>query len=598
MPAQRMEAPITIREAVLNVVNNKYLLPAIQREYEWSAEKTVNLLDSLMRGYPVGSFLFWNVQPENSTKFRFYSFMRAVDRVEHTHLKPFQIVEPRALTVVLDGQQRLTSLTIALTGYRADKVKGKHSSNPAAYPRRYCYLNLAKRCDQIDDLDREFDFRFLTAEQANVQSADELWFKVADILSYVAPSGAGIDMSKLVVKIASLRLSEWGAGALGKLAEIVHSAQVIHYFAEDEQQLQRVLNVFIRLNSGGIPLSFSDLLLSVATAQWSTDAREAVNGVVRSLNGVGEGFEFSKDFVLKSALVLTDIQDIGFNADNFNRANTEKIEAGWETCVAAPLHAAVELASSLGWTNKALSSFNVLIPVAYYLKQAKPPANFLDHPAWAEDRQAIRQWLITSLLKSAFSAKTDTLLAACRSAIKAAKLADGFPLSDLQAALATHGVPLSFTDLDIDQLLEAEYGKRDTFSILAALYPSMSGQFKFHVDHIYPQAGFHKPRLRQLKLSDDDIEALQELRNQLPNLQLLTGTVNQSKLDTPFDEWTESMRAASTQQAWDQYRDLHAIPIQADYGMSSFSKFFDARRKALAERLRSALGGKPVAARL
>ena len=50
MPAQRMEAPITVGEAVLAIQKRDYLLPAIQREFVWTAEKTESLFDSLMRG--------------------------------------------------------------------------------------------------------------------------------------------------------------------------------------------------------------------------------------------------------------------------------------------------------------------------------------------------------------------------------------------------------------------------------------------------------------------------------------------------------------------------------------------------------------------
>src|SRR5436190_23791284 len=114
MPAQRMEAPITVGEAVLAIQRRDYLLPAIQREFVWSAEKTETLFDSLMRGYPVGSFLFWKVQPENSQKFKFYELMQCYDAFDNKRLRPYQIPEPKTLIVVLDGQQRLTSLTIGL----------------------------------------------------------------------------------------------------------------------------------------------------------------------------------------------------------------------------------------------------------------------------------------------------------------------------------------------------------------------------------------------------------------------------------------------------------------------------------------------------
>ena len=52
------------RSRIDNIHNNRYLLPAIQREFVWRPHQIERLFDSLMRGYPIGSFLFWRVDPE------------------------------------------------------------------------------------------------------------------------------------------------------------------------------------------------------------------------------------------------------------------------------------------------------------------------------------------------------------------------------------------------------------------------------------------------------------------------------------------------------------------------------------------------------
>ncbi len=85
MPAQRMETPITIREAVLAIKQRDFLLPAIQREFVWTADKTEALFDSLLRGYPVGSFLFWRVTPKCSMRYKFYEFMQDYHALNRKH---------------------------------------------------------------------------------------------------------------------------------------------------------------------------------------------------------------------------------------------------------------------------------------------------------------------------------------------------------------------------------------------------------------------------------------------------------------------------------------------------------------------------------
>ena len=584
MPAQRMEAPITIREAVNAIRRRDYLLPAIQREFVWTAEKTESLFDSLMRGYPVGSFLFWKVAPESSQRYKFYEFMQEFHAFNKKHLNPFEIAEPKQLTVVLDGQQRLTSLTIGLLGYRADKEKGKWVNNPNAYPKRRLYLNLSEPYKSDEEIDREFDFRFLSDAEVQELSATHHWFSVKMILDFAGDQG--MDTGKLVDYVVENSLNKFGSQALTKLCKVIVNDPVLHYFQEDEQALDRVLNIFIRLNSGGIALSYSDLLLSIATAQWKSDARDAIYGLVDQLNQFGDGFEFDKDFVLKSALVLTDRPSIKFSVENFDQKNTQAIEDNWDKSVSAPLLKAAELAASFGYHGKTLTSSNVLIPIAYYLKQIGSPANFTSHKDFAEDRKLLRKWLVVALLKSAFSSKTDTLLGAVRTTLQV-NVGGGFPFDALEKVLAVHNVLLKFSDDELEAMIDTEYGKRNTFSVLAAAYPSLNTQFKFHLDHIYPKAGFDRRRLKRAGYSDEDIDYYAEAFNLLPNLQLLEGVTNQTKLDSPFDDWIKPLQADPA--GWANYKSQHLIPTLNDYAMTNFKEFFKARRNLLLEKLKKEL---------
>lgn len=70
------QMPITIREAIENIDSENYLLPAIQREFEWDTDRIEWLFDSLMRDYPISSFLFWNVEGRNISDYHFYKFLR------------------------------------------------------------------------------------------------------------------------------------------------------------------------------------------------------------------------------------------------------------------------------------------------------------------------------------------------------------------------------------------------------------------------------------------------------------------------------------------------------------------------------------------
>jgi len=71
------QAPISISDVVSRIDSHRLLLPAIQREFVWGPEKVEWLFDSLVRGYPIGSFLFWEVRRDGDRgNFRYYEFLK------------------------------------------------------------------------------------------------------------------------------------------------------------------------------------------------------------------------------------------------------------------------------------------------------------------------------------------------------------------------------------------------------------------------------------------------------------------------------------------------------------------------------------------
>ena len=88
--------------------------------------------------------------------------------------------------------------------------------------------------------------------------------------------------------IIAKKKAKFANKALSKLHSIIHIMPTISYYLEKSEKLDKVLNIFIRINSGGTILSYSDLLLSIATAQWEEkDAREEIiNFVDETANGI------------------------------------------------------------------------------------------------------------------------------------------------------------------------------------------------------------------------------------------------------------------------------------------------------------------------
>ncbi len=92
---------------------------------------------------------------------------------------------------------------------------------------------------------------------------------------------------------------------IGRLHNRIHTTLVGNYYQENSQDYDKVLQVFVRANSAGQPLEYSDLLLATATAKWETlDARSEIHDFTDAINQIGNGYNFGKDFVLKACLYL------------------------------------------------------------------------------------------------------------------------------------------------------------------------------------------------------------------------------------------------------------------------------------------------------
>ena len=149
------QTPITIERALERIQTNEFVLPAIQREFAWSTDQVVRLFDSLMRGYPIGSFLFWNVRPHGRTEdgatrdFVFYGFIRDYHELRSPHCPRLDMPPDRPVTAILDGQQRLTALNIGLRGSHAEKLPRRWRNNVDAYPVKRLVLPCSHPADKL-----------------------------------------------------------------------------------------------------------------------------------------------------------------------------------------------------------------------------------------------------------------------------------------------------------------------------------------------------------------------------------------------------------------------------------------------------------------
>ena len=571
------QTAITIKEATDHIHNSRYLLPAIQREFVWRPHQIERLFDSLMRGYPIGSFLFWRVDPETAKNYSFYQFITNYDQRRPHNLVHGAPDAVPGLKAVLDGQQRLTALNVGLHGSGRWKLPRLWWNNPRAFPERRLFLDLlAPQTEDEEEL--SYKFRLLPVDEKGDPertSDHEHWYPVGDILDVKDSS----DLIEIVFDDLGLTDTKGPLKMLTTLHHVVHSDGIVSAYEEPDQNPERVLNIFVRANSGGTALSYSDMLLSMAVAQWDEiDARKEIHALVDEIGAIGSGFRFNHDFVLKACLMLGDSDSIRFKVENFRRSKIGALQHQWDL-IRNTISETVELASSFGYSGQSLISANALLPVAYYLHHRQPSLG-------DKDRKTIRWWLIRSLLKRGiWSSGVDNLLVAIRKAIQENSGADGFPTHAIEEAMRSRGKGLTFHDEELQDLADAGYGGR-AYSLLFVLYGFVDvATNRFHIDHVFPRALMTPARLDKAGVDEERIPEYRDRMNRLANLQLLEGSKNTSKGAKLPADWLRDQYSEDERRNHCHLHDLGDVPAEMD----RFLDFYEARRARILKKLRRLL---------
>src|SRR5579862_8194647 len=444
---------------IIRRVNDDIYLPAIQREFVWGTAKIERLFDSIMADFPIGSFLFWNLEQENKYQWPVYEFIRDFD-AEHPHNALANMAGiNKDISLVLDGQQRIASFFVGL--------RGSHRHFYYRWRKTHLFLNLVKAPVPNDESPEELTYGFAFRENAEPSGEEpQLWYPVGRILDFEDAEDAKSDMKPVIARLAEHE-QVIASKLLGRLHNRTHTTPIGNYYKERSQDYEKVLQIFVRANSGGQTLEYSDLLLATATAQWGTlDARSEIHDFTDSLNRIGTGYDFGKDFVLKGCLYLTESLPVQYKVKNFTKSNLLKIEANWERIKEA-LATSVRLIYRFGFNSKNVVAPLALLPIALYLLKRGDHA--FDTSSKMEDAEAqiaIRQWFVFSTLKNAFGGSSDTTLNRLRALLGNAHAGSRFPADDLYKALA---IQPSFNEAEIERIMTFAYRGRYTNLVLSLL---------------------------------------------------------------------------------------------------------------------------------
>jgi len=357
--------------SLLNQIDSEdIVLPAIQRDFVWSESKIEKLMDSILRGYPIGIVLMW----ETYKNIQFRKF----EKIYSKKTKPLFIDNDsdKKLKLVLDGQQRLQSLYLALYGQYQGKylyfdiLSGRHSDD-FEEENFYFYfgtpieakewnedaLEAITNADEGKELEKEYYEKVSTLFNMDVGEKQKFRKEITKRLRLD-------DDDELRLETNLAKIDE----VLTKDQNILKASIIDEDKAPNSQSRQTesdVLEIFVRINRQGTPLSRSDLIFSMLKLNWKESAT-ALPDFVDKVNS-GNSFAIDIDFVIRCLYAVSDL-GTKFDIDLLRKkSNMEKMQNNFEKCCSA-IEATVDSIQKYCWisSNKVFGGSQNLVPFVYY----------------------------------------------------------------------------------------------------------------------------------------------------------------------------------------------------------------------------------------
>lgn len=570
MPTNNKYEDMSALDALHYAEDHTLLLPDIQREYVWDYQEIERLFESIVDEYPIGSCIFWktNRTTINAEKPNLYYFLREYERWKTKNEKAPEVFSKESdYYIVLDGQQRITSLNIALFGsYTYYKGGRGHAwDNPKSWLTKELYYNLdyyAASNEEEDDENPRKRFVFLTKEDAEAGH----YYKIKNLLAFDK-------LQRFVLVLNNLRTDEKVIDDLSMLFERLHNASgngLIHYYCISENTYDEALDIFVRVNSTGRKLSKSDLLFSTLIDGWKT-GKENIENLLATMNSKGDKFNFTRDYLMRLCLVLVDA-NTNLKINSLNPKTVSSIRDNWDKIYNAADTMSTVLAD-IGLSNETLTSYNATMPIVYFLYKGGKIKD-------KEAKKEVRKFLSVAMAQRLFGVASNDALNKTRNVLKALDCKKAvFGLSLFADTTLTGGRTFTVTEKDIDLWLNNYEKGQSTYLLLALLYPNYKlSQVAFHQDHCHPHVSFDDKNIAALGLSDEKVKEWQKKRNLLPNLQFLEGTENEQKNKTPLIQWVN------------EGNNFLYRPAGVSLELKDFEVFFNERRKLIKKELASIFG--------
>lgn len=406
------KAEASVEELVGMIERGELRLPEMQRRYVWRSTRVRDLLDSLYRGYPSGAILLW----ETDTDVPLQEF--AVEQKRN----PYQ-----STRLLLDGQQRLTSLSAVIRGEGVE-VRGRKKPIELLFNLEHPE-QLAVVTEVNEDGSDDYEDGDLTDDEADsaedetdstddeADSTEDELQKRFDRMTFVVATRK-LEQLPQWVKVTEVFKTDSDApflkraGVTGfedprynkysqRLARLRGIRKYVYRMDVLERKLSydEVTEIFVRVNSLGAKLRSSDLALAQITAEW--------RGALKTFQSFQEQCE-KTGFYLDLGLHLKNLVAFATGQSRFLTVGSQPIKTlqkAWSECVQGMEFALNFLKSNVGIDSPALlSSPFILVTLGYY-------GHKLEYQIPAEEARRLRHWVLVANVKGRYSrGSSETLL--------------------------------------------------------------------------------------------------------------------------------------------------------------------------------------------
>ncbi len=561
---------LRIQELVTKIEHGDIRLPEMQRHYVWRKTRVRDLLDSLYRGYPSGTILTWETDSEVATR----EF--AVDQGRNSN--SFQLL--------LDGQQRLTSLSAILRGHPV-KVRGRKRPIDILFN-----LDHPEEIAIVTEVNEEEDIDLVNENEESIDAGEDEILSRLDRLAFVVATKKlanrpnWVSVTKVFLEnsdapfLKSAGISNWDdsrfekySNRLRKLRAIKDYQYRVHILDRDKSY-EEVTEIFVRVNSLGAKLRSSDLALAQITATWR-DSLKIFQQFEESSQKIG--FEVGLGIHLRNLVTFATGQSRFQAVVGLSQKN---LETNWERAKRGAEYAFNFLKSNVGIDSPALlSSPFIVIAIANF-------GDYYNYNPSPEEAQLLRYWVLVANAKGRYSrGSTETILDQDLAAIR-----KGEGVSGLLQLLKTQAGRLEVLTDDLENrnvrsayfktmfLAFHQQGATDWRDQLVISLKHKGQQHSLQFHHIFPQSVLNKQGIARKKIND------------ISNLLFLSGRTNRKISDKEPALYLPEILEKQGEDAFTK----QAIPTdEALWQISAYDDFIKERRNLIAKCLNQFLGNKP-----